>query len=74
MNERDVKFFRPLWIRILVTGIVVAWFLVETILGHDAMWITITAAGVLYCVWNFFLRFPRDTPAADSTPPDVKQP
>ena len=24
----------------------------------------ITAVGVVYCVWNFFLRFPKDAPAA----------
>ena len=79
MNERDMKFFRPLWIRVLVTGIVVVWCGVEIFGSHDGMWITITAAGALYCVWNFFLKFPKDVPAA-ATPappasdPPVKQP
>ena len=67
MNERDAKFFRPLWIRLLVTGLLVAWFALETIFSHDQLWMGITAVGVVYCVWNFFLRFPRDTPAAPAT-------
>jgi hypothetical protein len=72
MNERDVKFFRPLWLRVLMTAIVAVWFAVETIFGHDGMWMTITGIGVVYCVWNFFLRFPKDVPAA--APPDAGQP
>lgn len=75
MNERDVRFFRPLWVRLLVTAIVTGWFLAETILGHDMMWIVITAAGVLYCIWNFFLTFPKDaTPATTAPPPDGSLP
>jgi len=29
MNQRDVSFFRPLWIRVLVTAIVAVWFVLE---------------------------------------------
>ena len=64
MNERDTNFFRPLWIRVLVTGIVAVWFVLEAVLSHDQLWMGITAGGVVYCVWNFFLRFPKDAPAA----------
>ena len=64
MNERDTNFFRPLWIRVLVTGIVAVWFVLEAVLSHDQLWMGITAVGVVYCVWNFFLRFPKDQPAA----------
>jgi hypothetical protein len=28
------------------------------------MWIAITSVGLVYCVWNFFLRFPKDQPGA----------
>jgi hypothetical protein len=38
----------------------------------------ITGIGVVYCVWNFFLRFPRDVPAeapaAASAPPAEEPP
>ena len=63
MNEKDAKFFRPLWIRVLVTGILAAWFVLEAVFSHDQLWMGITAVGVVYCVWNFFLRFPKDVPA-----------
>jgi hypothetical protein len=75
MNERDLRFFRPLWVRLLVTGIVVVWFLVETILGHDMLWIGITAVGVIYCIWNFFLTFPKNLPEpGDAAPPPAEPP
>jgi hypothetical protein len=66
MNQRDADFFRPLWRRIVVTGVVGAWFTYETFFSRDSLWITITAVGFVYCIWNFFLRFPKDPPA---TPP-----
>lgn len=68
MKESDVKFFRPLWIRLLVTAVVVAWFVLEAVFSHDPLWMGVTAVGTVYCVWNFFLRFPRDLPPT-STPP-----
>jgi hypothetical protein len=74
MNERDTNWFRPLWRRVLATGVVVAWFGYETLFTHDSTWIAITGAGIAYCVWNFFIRFPKDGPPAptDGVPP--KQP
>jgi hypothetical protein len=76
MNEKDAKFFRPLWIRIGLTALLAAWFAAEAIFSHDQLWMGVTAVGVVYCVWNFFLRFPRSFPdepaAAPEEPP--KQP
>jgi hypothetical protein len=62
MNQRDADFFRPLWRRVVVTGVVAAWFTYETFFSRDSLWITITAVGLVYCVWNFFLRYPKDPP------------
>ena len=42
MNERDLRFFRPLWVRLMVTAVVVAWFGFEVLVSHDTMWIAIT--------------------------------
>lgn len=81
MNQKDADFFRPLWRRVLVTAVVVAWFAYETFFSRESLWITITAIAVVYCVWNFFLRYPKDpgtppgttgggTPAAPSGSPD----
>lgn len=65
MNEKDAAWFRPMWRRVLITGILVAWLGYETIFSHETMWIVISGAGLAYCVWNFFLKFPKtpeDTP------------
>jgi hypothetical protein len=82
MNQRDADFFRPLWRRVVLTGVVGAWFTYETFFSRESLWITITAVAFVYCIWNFFLRFPKDpgtppgstgggtSPAASSGSPD----
>ncbi|MEO6012074.1 MAG: DUF3329 domain-containing protein [Devosia sp.] len=71
LNKSDSDFFRPMWRRVLVTAIVAAWFGYESLFTHEQMWIGITGVAVVYCVWNFFLRYPKDPPVAapDQTPP-----
>lgn len=66
MNSRDADFFRPLWRRVVITAVVAVWFCYEAFFSHETLWITITAVALAYCVWNFFLRFPKD---AGGTPP-----
>jgi hypothetical protein len=61
LKQADVDFFRPLWRRVLATAVVVAWCGYEVFFSKDQLWITITAIAVAYCVWNFFLRYPKDT-------------
>ena len=68
MNQQDSDFFRPLWRRVTVTAVVAAWFGYETLFSKDPLWIAVTSFALLYCAWNFFLRFPKDPPA--SSPPD----
>ena len=79
ISPKDTDFFRPLWRRVAVTAVVAAWWAYETFFSHDGLWIAITSVGVVYCVWNLFLRFPQDPPggtgggtptAAPSGPPD----
>ncbi|HEX4296951.1 MAG TPA: hypothetical protein VHZ56_02935 [Devosia sp.] len=74
MNERDVKFFRPLWIRLLITGLVAVWFCVETLYTHEQIWMFATGAALAWAVWNLFLRFPKDVPAAATSEEPPKQP
>jgi len=64
LNQNDADFFRPLWRRIAATAVITAWCAYETFFSHDQMWIAITAAGLVYCVWNFFLRYPKDQPGS----------
>ena len=74
MNEKDAKFFRPLWIRVGLTALLVVWFAAEVIFSHDQLWMGVTAAGIVYCVWNFFLRFPKSFPAEAAVPPAPDDP
>ena len=64
MRENDMNWFRPLWRRVAVTAVVALWFGYESLFSHEQMWIGITGVALVYCVWNFFLRFPKDVPAA----------
>ncbi len=63
LKQSDADFFRPMWRRVLVTAIVVAWCGYEVLVSRDQLWITITGIAIVYCVWNFFLRYPQDPPA-----------
>lgn len=83
LNENDLRFFRPLWIRILVTAVVAGWCLSEIVFSHDQLWIGLTGFGVVYCLYNFFWKFPRSGPApatdavaapADTPPADEPAP
>ena len=64
MKESDLNFFRPLWIRLLVTAVCVTWFAAEALFSRDPLWLGITGVAIIYCVWNFFLRWPKDLPPA----------
>ena len=66
MNQRDADFFRPLWRRVVITAVVAVWWAYESFFSHEQLWIAITSVALLYCVWNFFLRFPKGPPV---TPP-----
>jgi hypothetical protein len=59
MNQRDTDFFRPLWLRIAVTLAVAIWFGLEALLSRDQLWMTITGVALAYCVWSFFIRYPK---------------
>lgn len=67
MKQADVDFFRPMWRRVLATAIVAAWCAYETFFSHDQLWMAVTGAALVYCVWNFFLRYPKDTDPPGTT-------
>lgn len=73
LNERDLKFFRPLWLRIGITAALAIWCALEITFTHEQLWIGITGVGVAYCLYNFFWKWPKTLPAAaapaGATPP-----
>lgn len=66
MKESEREWFRPLWLRLLVTGFVAAWFAWEVFFTQDQFWMLITAAALAYAVWNLIIRYkePAPRPAA----------
>ncbi|MEM1128991.1 MAG: hypothetical protein AAGH83_00565 [Pseudomonadota bacterium] len=63
--DLQVPFFRPLWIRILVTVLCLAWALVELSAGA-VFWAVLFAVIGLYCAYQFFVVFdPKDPDAED---------
>lgn len=61
MKQSELEWFRPLWLRLLVTGLVAAWFLWEVVFTQDQLWMMITGAALAYAVWNLFIRFNGNT-------------
>jgi len=80
LKENDVRFFRPLWIRLTVTAVLAAALVYELIWTHDQLWIGIWACGIAYCVYNFFWKWPKDLPplekpaTASATPAEAVAP
>jgi len=59
MKPEDAAWFRPLWLRVVVTGGLAIWCAIEWWIG-DAFWGMLTGAALAYSLYNFFYAFPRD--------------
>ncbi len=57
MKDSEIEWFRPLWLRVLITAAITVWCAYEVFISHDGMWIAITLAALAYAVWNLFIRF-----------------
>ena len=53
-------FFRPLWIRILVTGVALSWAVFEAITG-EPFWAILFGSAAGWCAWSFFMSQDDDT-------------
>lgn len=69
MKDDELNWFRPLWLRLLVTGLVVIWFLWEALFTKDQFWMLITGAALAYAIWNLFIRFNDRIGKADAKKP-----
>lgn len=63
MKQADLKWFEPLWRRILVTGICAAWCAFEWLVSKDQLWGFLTLGVTAYAVWTFFISFKTDNDA-----------
>lgn len=72
MKSSDLKhpFFRPLWRRIAIVVICLAWASFEMVNG-SSIWGLVFASMGLYCAWQFFIVFysVQNTPSEDSDEP-----
>jgi len=75
VKQNDVNWFRPLWRRVLVTGIVAAWCLWEWAFNRDQIWGLLTAALLAYAIYTFFISFPKEDPnnGSDTQPPPASE-
>ena len=73
MKDHEHPFFRPLWRRIAVVALCVAWSIFEFSTGAS-MWGTIAAAFAAYAIWQFFYLYkPADPAAPEGGAPENKE-
>jgi hypothetical protein len=66
VRDSELEWFRPLWLRVLVTALVAAWFCWETFFNRDQLWMIITGAALAYAVWNLFIAYKAPPPKKDA--------
>ena len=64
MRDNEHPFFRPLWRRILIVAVCVAWSIFEFVNGAT-FWGVIALGFAAYGVWQFFLNY---RPPAEEPP------
>jgi hypothetical protein len=57
VKDSELEWFRPLWLRLLVTGLVAVWFGWEALVNKDQLWMIITGFALAYAVWNLFITY-----------------
>nr|WP_316655385.1 hypothetical protein [uncultured Gellertiella sp.] len=63
------KFYRPLWVRVLIVAVCAAWFGVE-LLNGKSFWLVIVGALTLYSAYVLLFRFPASDAAEKPDTPD----
>jgi hypothetical protein len=68
-----LPWFKPLYRRVIVVGIIAVWCGFEWFYNHDQFWGLITLAALAYGVWTFFINFEKEL-AKDSSKNDDAKP
>jgi hypothetical protein len=66
VSDRDHPFFRPLWRRIAITGLVALWAAYEFLVAQEGLWMALSVGFLVYAVYIFFLTW-TDKAAPDDT-------
>lgn len=65
----SLQWFRPLWRRLVLLGIILAWVGFEWLYSHDQWWQWITLAALAYGVWTFLINFENELAKDDNAKP-----
>jgi hypothetical protein len=55
----DHPFYRPLWRRLVLIGVVAGWFLFELLGPAEPFWMVIAGGLLAVCVWAFLITYPK---------------
>ena len=58
-KEAENPFYRPLWVRIVLTTVLILWCLVEWMNGQT-FWGVLVGAASLWAIWTFFITYRPD--------------
>ena len=72
LKENDMKWLRPLWLRLAITAFLALWCAWEWLLNGDSFWGLLVGVTFVYFLYNYIIAWPKhqaDTlaaPTADS--------
>lgn len=64
IKDNEHPFFRPLWRRVVVLAVCLAWAVVEFVSGSTGWGLVALAFGA-YAVWQLFIRYAPQEPAKE---------
>lgn len=67
MKQSEIDWFRPLWKRVAVTAFAAVWSALEWY-WNEPFWGLLTAGIFAFCIFSFFLTFPKDRGGNDAQP------
>jgi hypothetical protein len=63
--DQDHPFYRPLWRRLVIVGLIAAWAAYEIGVVRDPLWMILIGGLLAYAVWNFLITWPKPGPTDD---------
>lgn len=66
MREAEHPFYRPLWVRLSLTGALLLWTALEWA-RNEPFWGIMTSAAAVWAIWSFFLTYDPDAAAKQAT-------
>ncbi|MEC5293362.1 DUF3329 domain-containing protein [Aurantimonas sp. C2-6-R+9] len=67
-REAEHPFYRPLWIRVCLTGVLVVWTALEWA-RDEPFWGIMTSAAAVWAIWTFFLTYDPNAAGAKAPAP-----